>query len=84
MNAVSHSSIPGPTMNPFNQLNFSGGPGVLPACVLAEIQQAIMEVPGTRLSLLGISTVRTGLPPSSPSWKTMCAACWALEKTTMC
>ncbi len=55
MNAVSHSSIPGPTMNPFNQLNFSGGPGVLPACVLAEIQQAIMEVPGTRLSLLGIS-----------------------------
>ena len=42
-------------MNPFNQLNFSGGPGVLPAGVLAEIQQAIMEVPGTRLSLLGIS-----------------------------
>ena len=41
--------------NRLNQLNFSGGPGVLPACVLAEIQQAIMEVPGTRLSLLGIS-----------------------------
>jgi phosphoserine aminotransferase len=38
-----------------NQLNFSGGPGVLPASVLAEIQQAIMEVPGTRLSVLGIS-----------------------------
>ena len=38
-----------------NQLNFSGGPGVLPASVLAEIQQAIMEVPGTRLSILGIS-----------------------------
>ncbi len=42
-------------MNPHNQLNFSGGPGVLPACVLDEIQQAILEVPGTRLSLLGIS-----------------------------
>jgi phosphoserine aminotransferase len=38
-----------------NQLNFSGGPGVLPASVLVDIQQAIMEVPGTRLSLLGIS-----------------------------
>jgi phosphoserine aminotransferase len=38
-----------------NELNFSGGPGVLPACVLADIQQAILEVPGTRLSLLGIS-----------------------------
>ena len=42
-------------MNPFNQLNFSGGPGALPASVLAEIQQAILEVPGTRLSILGIS-----------------------------
>ncbi len=38
-----------------NQLNFSGGPGVLPVSVLADIQQAILEVPGTRLSLLGIS-----------------------------
>jgi phosphoserine aminotransferase len=38
-----------------NQLNFSGGPGVLPESVLLDIQQAIMEVPGTRLSLLGIS-----------------------------
>jgi phosphoserine aminotransferase len=42
-------------MNPSNQLNFSGGPGVLPASVLVDIQQAILEVPGTRLSLLGIS-----------------------------
>jgi phosphoserine aminotransferase len=42
-------------MNSPNQLNFSGGPGVLPACVLLDIQQAILEVPGTRLSLLGIS-----------------------------
>ena len=42
-------------MNTPNQLNFSGGPGVLPASVLLDIQQAIMEVPGTRLSLLGIS-----------------------------
>ena len=42
-------------MNAFNQLNFSGGPGALPASVLAEIQQAILEVPGTRLSVLGLS-----------------------------
>ena len=42
-------------MNALNQLNFSGGPGVLPTCVLQDIQQAILEVPGTRLSLLGIS-----------------------------
>jgi phosphoserine aminotransferase len=42
-------------MNTHNQLNFSGGPGALPASVLIDIQQAIMEVPGTRLSLLGIS-----------------------------
>jgi phosphoserine aminotransferase len=47
--------VPVPAMNRFNQLNFSGGPGVLPSCVLADIQQAILEVPGTRLSLLGIS-----------------------------
>ena len=42
-------------LNSPNQLNFSGGPGVLPASVLLEIQQAILEVPGTKLSLLGIS-----------------------------
>jgi phosphoserine aminotransferase len=48
-------SNPKRVMNTPNQLNFSGGPGVLPACVLTDIQQAIMEVPGTRLSLLGIS-----------------------------
>ena len=39
----------------YNQLNFSGGPGALPAEVLSQIQQAILEVPGTRLSVLGIS-----------------------------
>lgn len=38
-----------------NQLNFSGGPGALPASVLAETQQAIEEVPGLGLSILGIS-----------------------------
>lgn len=42
-------------MNPFNQLNFSGGPGVLPTSVLSDLQQAMVEVPGTRLSVLGIS-----------------------------
>ena len=41
--------------NTVNHLNFSGGPGALPTSVLADIQQAILEVPGTRLSLLGIS-----------------------------
>ncbi len=35
--------------------NFSGGPGALPASVLAEVKQAIEEVPGTGLSLLGLS-----------------------------
>jgi phosphoserine aminotransferase len=38
-----------------NALNFSGGPGVLPASVLAQTQQAIAEVPEIGLSLLGIS-----------------------------
>lgn len=38
-----------------NQLNFSGGPGVLPATVLAETQQAIACVPEVGLSILGIS-----------------------------
>ncbi len=42
-------------MNMRNQLNFSGGPGVLPHDVLCQVQQAIMEVPETRLSILGIS-----------------------------
>ncbi len=38
-----------------NSLNFSGGPGVLPASVLAQTQQAIAEVPEVGLSILGIS-----------------------------
>lgn len=38
-----------------NTLNFSGGPGVLPESVLAATQQAIAEVPGVGLSILGIS-----------------------------
>jgi len=38
-----------------NQLNFSGGPGVLPECVLAQAQQAIMALPDTGLSVLGMS-----------------------------
>lgn len=38
-----------------NDLNFSGGPGVLPETVLAEVQQAIAEIPGVGLSILGIS-----------------------------
>lgn len=38
-----------------NQLNFSGGPGVLPESVLAATQQAIEVVPEVGLSLLGIS-----------------------------
>lgn len=38
-----------------NNLNFSGGPGVLPESVLAEAQQAIASVPEVGLSILGIS-----------------------------
>ena len=42
-------------MNPRNSLNFSGGPGVLPDCVLQQLQAAIIAEPDTGLSLLGIS-----------------------------
>ena len=42
-------------INPKNRLNFSGDPGVLPESVLQQVQQAIIEVPGTGLSVLGIS-----------------------------
>jgi phosphoserine aminotransferase len=35
--------------------NFSGGPGALPDVVLEQTQAAIVEVPGTRLSVLGLS-----------------------------
>lgn len=38
-----------------NRLNFSGGPGALPACVLQQAQQALQEVPEVGLSVLGIS-----------------------------
>lgn len=42
-------------MNPANALNFSGGPGALPASVLEQLAAAMIEVPGVGLSLLGIS-----------------------------
>lgn len=38
-----------------NELNFSGGPGVLPETVLRQVQEAIASVPGVGLSILGIS-----------------------------
>lgn len=38
-----------------NELNFSGGPGALPASVLAAAQEAIAAVPEVGLSILGIS-----------------------------
>jgi phosphoserine aminotransferase len=38
-----------------NQLNFSGGPGALPECVLLQAQEAIINVPEVGLSVLGIS-----------------------------
>lgn len=38
-----------------NALNFSGGPGVLPAPVLRQVQESIAAVPGVGLSILGIS-----------------------------
>lgn len=42
-------------MNPRNSLNFSGGPGALPESVLLQVRQAVIEVPETGLSILGIS-----------------------------
>lgn len=38
-----------------NELNFSAGPGALPRTVLEQVQQAIVEVPGQGLSVLGLS-----------------------------
>lgn len=38
-----------------NELNFSAGPGALPRTVLKQTQQAIVEVPGQGLSVLGLS-----------------------------
>jgi len=43
------------TLAPDNALNFSGGPGVLPATVLTQLQAAMIAVPGVGLSVLGIS-----------------------------
>lgn len=42
-------------MNPHNRLNFSGGPGVLPESVLAQVRESIDAVPEVGLSILGIS-----------------------------
>ncbi len=38
-----------------NDLNFSGGPGALPETVLQQVQQAILALPETGLSVLGMS-----------------------------
>ncbi len=38
-----------------NELNFSGGPGALPAAVLQQAQQAVAALPETGLSVLGMS-----------------------------
>lgn len=38
-----------------NQLNFSAGPGALPALVLDQVKEAIHATPGVGLSILGIS-----------------------------
>jgi phosphoserine aminotransferase len=43
------------TSTPTSRYNFSAGPGALPESVLRETQAAIGEVPGTGLSVLGIS-----------------------------
>jgi phosphoserine aminotransferase len=40
---------------PSNALNFSGGPGALPAQVLHQTQAAILALPDTGLSILGMS-----------------------------
>ena len=41
--------------NLYNLRNFSGGPGVLPQCVLQQLSEEIINVPEMNLSLLGIS-----------------------------
>ncbi len=38
-----------------NQLNFSGGPGALPPSVLEQTQRAILALPDTGISILGMS-----------------------------
>jgi len=38
-----------------NELNFSGGPGALPVSVLQEAQRAVVALPETGLSVLGMS-----------------------------
>ena len=38
-----------------NALNFSGGPGALPPCVLDKTQEAVVALPETGLSVLGMS-----------------------------
>lgn len=50
---MKHTSII--SSNPYNQFNFSGGPGVLPEEVLIQAQEALIVVPGQNLSVLGIS-----------------------------
>lgn len=42
-------------MNINNDLNFSGGPGVLPESVLLQVQESVLAVPEVGLSILGIS-----------------------------
>lgn len=42
-------------MNKRNHLNFSGGPGALPEAVLEQVKQAVVELPETGLSVLGMS-----------------------------
>lgn len=43
------------SINSLNNLNFSGGPGVLPEDVLRQVQESILAVPDNGLSILGIS-----------------------------
>ncbi|MHC1480555.1 phosphoserine transaminase [Frateuria aurantia] len=44
-----------PTLLTANDLNFSGGPGALPGCVLQQSTQAMLALPETGLSVLGMS-----------------------------
>jgi phosphoserine aminotransferase len=53
--ALAPMTVPAPAAPIRTQHNFSGGPGALPDSVLREASQAILEVPGERLSVLGIS-----------------------------
>jgi len=53
--APARAPVAGPPAPLANDLNFSGGPGALPEEVLLQVQQAVIALPETGLSVLGMS-----------------------------